>query len=63
LVFGFWLLLFSFVLVKYTSAFYVIKIVDSNWAPGLTPVILVTQEAEIRRISVPSQPRQTVLGK
>jgi hypothetical protein len=55
--------LFSFVLVKYTSAFYVIKIVDSNWAPGLTPVILVTQEAEIRRISVPSQPRQTVLGK
>jgi hypothetical protein len=26
----------------------------------LTPVILVTQEAEIRRITVPSQPRQIV---
>jgi hypothetical protein len=27
---------------------------------GLTPIILVTQEAEIRRIAVQSQPRQTV---
>jgi hypothetical protein len=27
----------------------------------LTPVILATQEAEIRRIMVPSQPREIVL--
>jgi hypothetical protein len=27
----------------------------------LTPVILATQEAEIRRIAVRSQPRQTIL--
>jgi hypothetical protein len=32
------------------------------WVPGpwLTPVILAIQEAEIRRILVPSQPRQIV---
>jgi hypothetical protein len=29
--------------------------------PWLTPIILATQEAEIRRITVLSQPRQTVL--
>jgi hypothetical protein len=28
---------------------------------GLTPVILATQKAEIRRISIQSQPRQIVL--
>jgi hypothetical protein len=30
------------------------------WCRWPMPVILVTQEAEIRRIAVPSQPRQTV---
>jgi hypothetical protein len=29
--------------------------------PWLTPVILATQEAEIRRIAIPSQPGQIVL--
>jgi hypothetical protein len=28
--------------------------------PWLTPIILATQEAEIRRITVPNQPRQIV---
>jgi hypothetical protein len=32
---------------------------EPGW--GLTPVILATQETDIRRISVQSQPRQTVL--
>jgi hypothetical protein len=36
---------------------FVIKVTELQW---LTPVILVTQEAEIRRITVPSQPRQIV---
>jgi hypothetical protein len=29
---------------------------DSSQVPGLTPIILATQEAEIRRIKVQSQP-------
>jgi hypothetical protein len=32
-----------------------------NWVPVLTPIILTTQEAEIRKIAVRGQPRQTVL--
>jgi hypothetical protein len=31
-----------------------------SWAWWLTPVILVTQDLEIRRISVQSQPRKIV---
>jgi hypothetical protein len=33
---------------------------DYNWDRRLMHVILATQEAEIRRIMVRSQPRQTV---
>jgi hypothetical protein len=32
-----------------------------SWVLWLTPVILATQEAKIRRIMVQSQPRQIVL--
>jgi hypothetical protein len=32
-----------------------------RWAPVAHPVILATQEAEIRRITVRSQPRQILL--
>jgi hypothetical protein len=39
--------------------------INSKWILArcrwLTPVILATQEAEIRRFAVPSQPRQIVL--
>jgi hypothetical protein len=31
------------------------------WRWWLTPIILATQEAEIRRITVPKESRQTVL--
>jgi hypothetical protein len=33
-----------------------------KWHQRLTPVILATREAEIRRISVKSQPKQIVLN-
>jgi hypothetical protein len=35
---------------------------DGSWHQWLTPVILATQEAEIRRTAVRSQPRQIVLN-
>jgi hypothetical protein len=35
-----------------------VKKPDSCWVPWLTPVILSTKEAEIRRIEVGSQPGQ-----
>jgi hypothetical protein len=35
---------------------------DDSLAPEITPVILATQEAEVRRIEVRSQPGQIVLG-
>jgi hypothetical protein len=38
-----------------------IKNPELGWVPVLTPVIPATQEAEIRRITVQSQPRQIVL--
>jgi hypothetical protein len=37
-----------------------IKTTDDTGSQWLTPVILATQEAEIRRIKVESQPRQIV---
>jgi hypothetical protein len=39
---------------------YVLKIIHFSWGQWLTPVILATQEAEIRRITVQSQPGQIV---
>jgi hypothetical protein len=38
-----------------------LKFIDKAGCWWLTPVILVTQEAEVRRIVVQSQPRQIVL--
>jgi hypothetical protein len=38
----------------------IIIIISLNWVPVLTPITLATQEAEIRRIIVQSQPRQIV---
>jgi hypothetical protein len=38
-----------------------IKVTNIAWSWWLTPVIIATGEAEIRRIVVQGQPRQTVL--
>jgi hypothetical protein len=43
-----------------SSVFYILKKISvGHW--WLMPVILATQEAEIRRIVAPSQPRKTAL--
>jgi cytochrome c-type biogenesis protein CcmH/NrfF len=39
------------------------KILWHSWVLWLTPVILATQEAEIRRIAVRRQPRKTLSQK
>jgi hypothetical protein len=46
----------------YTKRLFIMltQISNVNWAWKLMPVILATQEAEIRRIVVRSQPREIV---
>jgi hypothetical protein len=48
--------------MKAYLSFYIIKNIYKAGYRWFTPIIVVTQEAEIRRISVQSQPGQIVPG-